>query len=105
MSSRSRICDADHTLRNQNRACQPHQHSFNFHREMPSDPEMNPEKKFVPVVLPWLIAAGGLVLYLATLNHWVSLSGLLAVSRISGWNWQPELFGPLYWLLTYPIRW
>ncbi len=72
---------------------------------MTLDPQNNPEKKFVPVVLPWLIAAAALVLYLLTLNHWVSFGNLTQVARMSGWSWQPELYGPLFWLLSYPIRW
>jgi tetratricopeptide (TPR) repeat protein len=67
--------------------------------------EVSPEKKFVPVFLPWLVAAGALAVYLATLNHWVSLSSLSQVANVSGWNWQPELSGPFLWLVTYPLRW
>ena len=55
--------------------------------------------------LPWIIAAGALIVYLATLNHWVSLNSLPQVARVSGWTWQPELYGPVYWLVTYPFRW
>src|SRR6266404_5365293 len=55
--------------------------------------------------LPWIIAAAALVVYLGTLNHWVSLNSISHVAKISGWTWQPELYGPLYWLLTYPLRW
>jgi tetratricopeptide (TPR) repeat protein len=72
---------------------------------MTIEPEVNPEKRFVPIFLPWLIAAGALTLYLITLNPWVSFGNLLQVSRMSGWSWQPELFGPLFWLVTYPLRW
>ncbi len=67
--------------------------------------EAHSEKKFVPVFLPWLIAAVALVLYLITLNRWVSFGNIQQVARMSGWSWQPELYGPLFWLLTYPIRW
>jgi tetratricopeptide (TPR) repeat protein len=61
-------------------------------------------RRFVLVVLPWLVAAGSLIVYLATLNHWVSLNSLLAVAKVSGWTWEPELTGPLYWALTFPLR-
>jgi tetratricopeptide (TPR) repeat protein len=40
-----------------------------------------------------------------TLNRWVSMSSLLQVGKVSGWTWQPELYGPLFWLVTYPFRW
>jgi len=38
-------------------------------RRMAKAPEARPEKKFVRVILPWVIALGGLVIYAATLNH------------------------------------
>ena len=72
---------------------------------MTMEHEVSPEKKFVPVFLPWLVAAGALAIYLVTLNHWVSLSSLPQVAKVSGWTWQPELSGPLFWLVTYPMRW
>jgi tetratricopeptide (TPR) repeat protein len=56
-------------------------------------------------MLPWVVAAAALVVYLLTLNHWVSMSNLASVATASGWNWQPQVFGPLCWLLTYPFRW
>jgi tetratricopeptide (TPR) repeat protein len=62
-------------------------------------------REFVLGVLPWVVAAGALIVYLATLNHWVSFNSLLAVAKVSGWTWQPELTGPLYWALTLPLRW
>ncbi len=46
-----------------------------------------------------------LVLYLVTLNHWVSLSSLHQVAKVSGWIWQPELSAPAFWLVTYPFHW
>jgi tetratricopeptide (TPR) repeat protein len=67
--------------------------------------EVRSEKKFVPAFLPWLVGAGALAVYLVTLNRWVSLSSLQQVARVSGWTWQPELFGPVFWLATYPFRW
>jgi tetratricopeptide (TPR) repeat protein len=62
------------------------------------------EEAFVPSLLPWVVAACGLVVYLVTLNHWVSLNSLLPVSKVSGWLWQPELTAPVYWLLTLPFH-
>jgi len=55
--------------------------------------------------LPWIIAVVALIVYLATLNHWICPNNLLSVAKVSGWTWQPELYGPLYWLVTYPFRW
>jgi tetratricopeptide (TPR) repeat protein len=72
------------------------------------------EQKFVPRLLPWIVAVGFLVVYLLTLNHWLALrvnaqqpfstSSLLEVARVSGWTWQADLDEPLYWLVTYPFR-
>ena len=75
--------------------------------------ELGQEKKFVRSILPWLIAAAGLLFYLWTLNTWVSLTSLNYVARATGQMWMPELtgsygafgpFGPLLFALTYPIR-
>jgi len=69
-----------------------------------SKPETDSDESFVPAILPWIVAAGALVVYLVTLNHWVSLRSLLPVSKVSGWLWQPELSGPVYWLVTLPFH-
>ena len=74
-------------------------------RRMTPEHEVSSPKKFVLAFLPWLAGAGALAIYLVTLNRWVSLSSLQQVARVSGWTWQPELYGPVFWLLTYPIRW
>jgi tetratricopeptide (TPR) repeat protein len=64
-----------------------------------------PDKSFVASKLPWLIAGGALLLYLLTFNHWISLNNLALVARASGWMWGPELYNPLFFLVTYPFRW
>ncbi|HTL56249.1 MAG TPA: tetratricopeptide repeat protein [Candidatus Limnocylindrales bacterium] len=66
--------------------------------------EISSEEDFVPALLPWLIAAAALLFYLVTLNHWVSFNSIVSVANLSGWTWQPELYGPVYWLLTLPLR-
>jgi tetratricopeptide (TPR) repeat protein len=76
-----------------------------FTSRMITEPEVSPEKTFVPAFLPWVVAGGALATYLVTLNRWVSLSSLQQVARVSGWTWQPELYGPLFWLVTLPFRW
>jgi len=68
-------------------------------------PNFSTQKKFVPVFLPWLVIGVAFAVYLVTLNHWISLGGLSTVARVSGWTWQPDVTGPLYWLVTLPIRW
>jgi tetratricopeptide (TPR) repeat protein len=72
---------------------------------MTTEREVSPEKTFVSAFLPWVVAAGALAIYLVTLNRWVSFNSLQQVARLSGWTWQPELHGPLFWLVTYPFRW
>lgn len=72
---------------------------------MTTDTQADPRKSFVARLLPWLLAAVALVFYLLTLNPWVSLFNLEAVARTSGWTWQPEIYGPLTFAVTYPFRW
>ena len=67
--------------------------------------EPGPKIRIVSRAVPWLAGAGALVVYLLTLNHWLSGSNLLQVAKASGWVWQPELYEPLLWLVTYPFRW
>jgi tetratricopeptide (TPR) repeat protein len=62
------------------------------------------QERFLAVVLPWLVAAGGFLVYLGTLNHWVSLRSLATVARASGWTWQPQLQQPLLFLVLYPAQ-
>jgi tetratricopeptide (TPR) repeat protein len=50
---------------------------------------------FVTSVLPWWAGGVALVVYLATLNHWVSLSSLGMASRIGGWAWRPDAQQPI----------
>jgi tetratricopeptide (TPR) repeat protein len=63
------------------------------------------DKSFVCAKLPWIIAAAALILYLVTLNRWISLNNLNAVGKSAGWLWGPEVLNPIYYLLTYPIHW
>jgi tetratricopeptide (TPR) repeat protein len=64
-----------------------------------------PERRFIQRGLPWVIASGGLVTYLATLNHWLTLSSLAVVVEVNGWGWQSMVFQPALFLLTWPLRW
>jgi tetratricopeptide (TPR) repeat protein len=72
---------------------------------MAMEAQIDPRKNFVPRRLPWLLAAAMLLVYWLTLNRWVSFFNLPSVSKISGWTWQPEVFGPVTYLVTYPLRW
>src|ERR1700719_2948985 len=72
---------------------------------MANEQRIDPRKKFVPRILPWLLAASAFAIYWLTLNRWVSLLNLNAVAKISGWTWQPEVTNPISFLVTYPFRW
>ncbi len=56
-------------------------------------------------MLPWLVAAAGLGVYLFTLHPWLSLNSLLVVSGVAGWDWMPPLTQPVFYILTLPFRW
>jgi tetratricopeptide (TPR) repeat protein len=60
---------------------------------------------FVQTRLPWLIAAATLLVYLFTLNHWVSLASLPLASTITDPGARTPLTGPLQFLIFYPFRW
>ena len=72
---------------------------------MMTDAQTDPRRGFVPRILPWLLAALALVVYLLTLNPWVSLLNLTSVARASGWMWQPEVFNPVSFIVACPFRW
>lgn len=72
---------------------------------MTMESEIHKENKFVRNVLPWLVALAAFVIYVGTLNHWVTINSLFQVAKISGWRWQPDLQGPVFWLATYPFHW
>jgi tetratricopeptide (TPR) repeat protein len=55
--------------------------------------------------LPWIVAGGALLLYLVTLNFWVTFSSMSVVVQATGWDWRPAMSGPLFYLVTFPIRW
>ncbi len=71
---------------------------------MTSDASPQPERRFVPDVLPWVIAAAALAVYLATLNPWLTLRSLPVVAKITGWDWQPMILQPALFLVTCPFR-
>ena len=72
---------------------------------MPKENQTDPTKKFVPRFLPWLLGLAMLVVYFATLNHWVTLANLMPVAKASGFVWQPDFYNPLLFLATLPFHW
>jgi tetratricopeptide (TPR) repeat protein len=61
--------------------------------------------RFVATLLPWVLGAGMLVVYVVTLNAWVSLDSLRLVWSVSGLKWRRQLFNPVTFLVTGPIGW
>lgn len=53
--------------------------------------------------LPWIVAAAALVLYLVTLNPWVTLLSVAQVNQVTGWENAPVLNKPLLWLVSRPF--
>lgn len=55
--------------------------------------------------LPWIVAAAALVLYLVTLNHWVTVSSIGTVAKVARWDWWSlNLQAPLFYIVTYPTH-
>ncbi|HSY42675.1 MAG TPA: tetratricopeptide repeat protein [Candidatus Acidoferrum sp.] len=71
---------------------------------MPSVVKVDPRRDYVRRVLPWLLGAAMLAVYLVTLNSWVSFLNLRTVTKVSGWLWVPDLESPLYHLVTLPFH-
>ena len=69
-----------------------------------SDHSSEQPRRFATRVLPWILAAGFFLVYLASLNHWISASSLSPVAQIGGWDGQIPFQTPLLWLLTRPLR-
>ena len=54
---------------------------------MPNENQKDPRGNFAVRHLPWLLGAAMLVVYLCTLNPWVTLLNLGEVANVSGWTW------------------
>jgi predicted Zn-dependent protease len=54
--------------------------------------------------LPWLIAGAFLLFYLVTMSKGAGIFGITAISKVTGWDWQPFLHYPLYYLATLPFH-
>ena len=72
---------------------------------MSNETEKDPRRNFVLRFLPWLLGAAMFALYWFTLNRWVSLMNIGPVAQLSGLSWQPQIYNPLTYLATLPIRW
>ena len=70
-------------------------------RNMSSKPNAG---DFTRTKLPWLAAGALFLIYLVTLNQWVSIRSIAVVASITGWDWTLPLQHPLFYTLTYPVR-
>jgi len=78
---------------------------------MTAEDKINPSPRRSIILSPWLVIAGALLLYLLTLNHWVSLKALPLMAQVVGWDWhpyplawRPETMAPLFLVTTAPLR-
>lgn len=71
---------------------------------MPKTDNAPPENFFVTRRLPWWLGGGALLLYLITLNRWISPDSMGAVARLAGWQWQPEVGRPLMLVVFAPLK-
>ena len=54
---------------------------------------------------PWLVAVAAFIVYVLTLNRWVTLASIPLASKITGWDWwSTTVQAPLALVLTYPFR-
>jgi len=71
---------------------------------MPTEKRTDPRKNFTPRYLPWLLAIAAFIVYCLTLQHRVSLYNLTDVARVCGWNWKPQIYSPITFLVLLPFR-
>ncbi len=67
--------------------------------------EAGAEKSFVSTLLPWITAGTLAVVYLLTVNHWISFKSLQSVARATGQIWTPDVYAPVFVLVSSPFRW
>ena len=61
--------------------------------------------RFAAGVLPWLLAGVMFVVYLLTLNPWITPESLELVANVSGLRPRVQLLGPVTCLVTLPFSW
>ena len=72
---------------------------------MTTETETNRGARLVGSLLPWLLGAGMLAVYLFTLEHGLTPSNVSTVTHASGWDWRPTVSAPLTFLATLPFKW
>jgi tetratricopeptide (TPR) repeat protein len=71
----------------------------------PKTMETTQSRHFVRSLLPWIVGAAMLVIYLVTLDRVVTVHSIASLTRATGDDWRPVLVGPLTFLVNYPVRW
>jgi len=56
-------------------------------------------------LLPWIVSAAALAVYLATVSRWLTVQSLTVVSQVGGWDDNFPANAPLLYLLTRPLTW
>ena len=78
---------------------------------MTADEKINTSPKPPMLLPPWLVAMAALLVYGISVHHWVTLSSLPLISKITGWDWHPiplewrqTQVAPLFFVVTCPVR-
>src|SRR5690349_15915896 len=72
---------------------------------MTNDAGIIQTRSFVRSVLPWLLGACMLAVYLVTLQRTATPYNLERLADVRGWNWTSSPVAPVAWLVTLPVRW
>lgn len=73
--------------------------------DMTTRTDAGAEKSFFSRRLPWILAALAAVVYLITLNHWLSPRSLQVFARVTGQVWFTDVSTPVFHLVTTPFGW
>src|SRR5215218_5211403 len=71
----------------------------------PKTMETTQTRSFVRTLLPWLVGAVMLLVYLFTLNTTVTVQSVFPLARAAGLDWHTVYLSPVTYLLTFPVRW
>ncbi|MEY2410180.1 MAG: hypothetical protein QOF48_2850 [Verrucomicrobiota bacterium] len=63
------------------------------------------EMGFVQRRLPWMVGGAMMLVFLVTMNRWITPITAVALGKVAGWDWRPNVVAPLHVLLTWPVRW
>lgn len=72
---------------------------------MTTQTEAGAAKSFTTARLPWIVAALAAVVYLFTLNPWVSPASFQALATVTGETWHGNATVPAFNLVISPLRW